>query len=121
LELVQTITAVFDVARHNGSFNWSISGLFEREITQSCPLASTSKIIVSLPQTNNVENQYSLAPHPPQGIHAEGSGDKKQEVAVYDLKKVLTEQTPFQLSLHWQGSRPQSGMDTALFHFHTKL
>ncbi|KAF9117601.1 hypothetical protein BGW39_002025 [Mortierella sp. 14UC] len=109
LELVQTITAVFDVARHDGSFDWSISGLFEREITQSCPLASTSKVIVSLPQTTEIENQYSLVPQPSQGIHTEGSGDKKQEIAVYDLKKVLEETTPFQLSLHWQGSRPQSG------------
>ncbi|KAF9905345.1 hypothetical protein EC991_001710 [Linnemannia zychae] len=108
LELVQTITAVFDVARHDGSFNWSISGLFEREITQSCPLASTSKVVVSLPQTIEIENQYSLVPHPLQGIHTEGFGDKKQDVAVYDLKKILVETNPFELSLHWQNSRPQS-------------
>ncbi|KAG0278494.1 hypothetical protein BGZ95_003862 [Linnemannia exigua] len=108
LELVQTITAVFDVARHDGSFDWSISGLFEREITQSCPLASTSKVIVNLPQTTQIENQYSLVPHPPQGIHAEGSGDKRQEIAVYDLKKILANTTSFQLSLQWKGSRPQS-------------
>ncbi len=101
---------MFDVARHDGSFNWSLSGLFEREITQSCPLASTSKVIVNLPQTADIENQYSLVPHPPQGIHSEGSGDKKQEIAVYDLQKVLPETTsPFQLALHWEGSRPKSG------------
>ncbi|KAG0070405.1 hypothetical protein BGZ89_000742 [Linnemannia elongata] len=108
LELIQTITAVFDVARHDGSFDWSLSGLFEREITQSCPLASTSKVIVNLPQTADVENQYSLVPHPPQGIHSEGSRDKKQEIAVYDLQKVLPGTTsPFQLALHWEGSRPK--------------
>ncbi|KAF9095897.1 hypothetical protein BGX29_008837 [Mortierella sp. GBA35] len=109
LELVQTITAVFDVARHDRSFDWSISGLFEREIAQSCPLASTSKVIVNLPQTTEIENQYSLTPLPPQGTHVERSGDRKQEIAVYDLKKILTEtSTPFQLSFHWDGSRPKS-------------
>lgn len=101
---------MFDVARHDGSFDWSLSGLFDREITQSCPLASTSKVIVTLPQTADIENQYSLVPHPPQGIHSDGSGDKKQETAVYDLRKVLLETTsPFQLALRWEGSRPKSG------------
>ncbi|KAF9921164.1 hypothetical protein FBU30_008850 [Linnemannia zychae] len=108
LELVQTITAVFDVARRDGSFDWSISALFEREITQSCPLATTSKIILNLPQTTEIENQYTLTPLPPQGVKVEASGDMKQEVAIYDLKSILTGATPFQLSLHWQGSRPQS-------------
>jgi phosphatidylinositol glycan class T len=110
--LVQTITAVFDVARNDHSFDWSLSGLFEREITQSCPLASTSKVIVNLPQTTEIENQYSLTPHPvPGAIQTEGSGDNKQEIAVYDLKKIFAETTtPFQLSLHWDGSRPKSGI-----------
>lgn len=102
---------MFDVARHDRSFDWSLSGLFEREITQNCPLASTSKVIVNLPQTTEIENQYSLIPHPiPGTIQTEGSGDNKQENAVYDLKKIFAEATtPFQLSLHWDGSRPKSG------------
>ncbi|KAF9356591.1 hypothetical protein BGX26_005050 [Mortierella sp. AD094] len=107
LEFTQTITAVFDVARRDGSHDWSLSGLFEREITQACPLASTSDLIVHLPQTTEHPNQYELSPLPAQGIHTTGSGDDKQEIAVYDLKKVLGGE-PFQLSLRWENSRPKS-------------
>ncbi|KAF8976434.1 hypothetical protein BGZ46_008271 [Entomortierella lignicola] len=107
LELIQTITAVFDVARQDGSYDWSLSGLFEREITQACPLASTSNLIVHMPQTTEYPNQYELSPLPAQGIHTIGSGDNKQDIAIYDLKRELAGE-PFQISLRWEDSRPKS-------------
>ncbi|KAF9958427.1 hypothetical protein BGZ70_009197 [Mortierella alpina] len=112
LELVQTITTVFDVARKDGSFNWSISELFERDITQACPLATTSKVILHLPQTTQFAHQYELVPFPPQGIQTVGStAETRQEIAVYDLKALFSgtrADSPFQLSMHWRDSRPKS-------------
>ncbi|KAF9427676.1 hypothetical protein BGZ94_004419 [Podila epigama] len=109
LELVQTITTVFDVARHDGSYDWSISGLFEREIQQACPLATTSKVILQLPQTIQLY-QYDLDPLPPQGTYFEGTEDDKVEIAVYDLTQLGKENntSPFQLSMNWRHSRPLS-------------
>lgn len=113
LELVQSITTVFDVARHDGSYDWTMAGLFEREITQACPLATTSKVVLHLPQTTEYRNQYQLVPFPPQGTYSIGSTqDNIQEIAVYDLKTVLETHpasTPFQISLRWENSRPKSG------------
>ncbi|KAF8939595.1 hypothetical protein BGZ58_009201 [Dissophora ornata] len=110
LELTQTITTVFDVARRDGSYDWTLSGLFEREITQACPLASTSKVVMHLPQTTEYLNQYELIPQPAQGTYTVGSEDGRQEVAVYDLKATHGNEssTPFQLSLRWENSRPKS-------------
>ncbi|KAF9984000.1 hypothetical protein BGZ75_004425 [Mortierella antarctica] len=112
LELVQTISTVFDMARKDGSFNWSISELFERDITQACPLATTSKVILHLPQTTQFAHQYELVPFPPQGILTVGSTEEsRQEIAVYDLKTLLSQtqsDSPFQLSMQWQDSRPKS-------------
>ncbi|KAF9186504.1 hypothetical protein BGZ50_002436 [Haplosporangium sp. Z 11] len=112
LELVQSITTVFDVARHDGSYDWTMAGLFEREISQACPLATTSKVVLHLPQTTEYRNQYQLVPFPPQGPYSIGSTqDNIQEIAVYDLKTVLETQpasTPFRISLRWENSRPKS-------------
>ncbi|KAG0363689.1 GPI transamidase component PIG-T [Gamsiella multidivaricata] len=110
LELTQTITTVFDVARQNGSYDWSLSGLFEREITQACPLASTSSVVMHLPQTTQYPSQFELTPYPAQGTYTIGSGENVQEIAAYDLKKVLEDEAsaPFQLSLRWENSRPKS-------------
>ncbi|KAF9900966.1 hypothetical protein BX616_002432 [Lobosporangium transversale] len=113
LELVQTITTVFDVARQDGSYDWSLSSLFEREITQACPLASTSNIIVHLPQTTQFDKQYELTPMLPEGRYTIGSDENKQEIAVYDLKKAYSGDTssssePFKLSMQWESSRPKS-------------
>ncbi|KAG0264452.1 hypothetical protein BG011_006811 [Mortierella polycephala] len=112
LELVQSVTTVFDVARHDGSYDWTMTGLFEREITQACPLATTSKVVLHLPQTTEYRNQYQLVPFPPQGAYSIGSTqDNIQEIAVYDLKTDLETHpasTPFQISLRWENSRPKS-------------
>ncbi|KAG0320486.1 hypothetical protein BGZ99_004483 [Dissophora globulifera] len=110
LELTQTISTVFDVARQDGSYDWSLSGLFEREITQACPLASTSNVIVHLPQTTPDSNQYQLGPYPPHKTYTTGAADNAQEIAVYDLRKTYSNEssTPFQLSLNWENSRPKS-------------
>ncbi|KAG0337612.1 hypothetical protein BG004_007572 [Podila humilis] len=111
LELVQTITTVFDVARHDGSHDWSISGLFEREINQACPLASTSKVVVQLPQLLE-PNQYDLTPPPPQGTYFEGTDQDKVELAVYDLFALLSkdasDSTAFQLAMTWRHSKPRN-------------
>ncbi|KAF9363846.1 hypothetical protein BGX34_003179 [Mortierella sp. NVP85] len=109
LELIQTITTVFDVARNDGSYDWTLSSLFEREITQACPLASTSSVVLHLPQTTQYLHQYELVPLPEQGTRAIGSEDNFQEIAVYDLKKSHgSPSSPFQLSFRWEGSRPKS-------------
>ncbi|KAG0048704.1 hypothetical protein BGZ83_006392 [Gryganskiella cystojenkinii] len=108
LELIQSITTVFDVARHDGSHDWTMAGLFDREIAQTCPLASTSKVILHLPQTTHYQNQYKLSPAPPQGTHFIGSEENKQEIAVYDISTVTPTTSPFQLSLQWENSRPKS-------------
>lgn len=108
--MVQSITTVFDVARHDGSYDWTLIGLFEREITQACPLATTSKIVLHLPQTTNYLNQYTLSPPPAKGTHFIGSEDDKQEIAVYDLSGVSAKSSPFELSMQWENARPKSGM-----------
>lgn len=92
---------MFDVARHDGSFDWSISGLFEREIEQACPLATTSKVILQLPQMLE-PYQYDFNPKPQQGTHFEGSEDNKIEIAVYDLIQSTKENGPFQLAMTWR-------------------
>lgn len=108
--MTQTITTVFDVARNDGSYDWTLSSLFEREITQACPLASTSSLVLHLPQTTQYLHQYELVPLPEQGTKAVGSEDNFQEIAVYDLKKSHgSPSSPFQLSFRWENSRPKSG------------
>ncbi|KAG0040630.1 hypothetical protein BGZ82_000588 [Podila clonocystis] len=104
LELVQTITAVFDVARHDGSFDWSISGLFERDIEQACPLATTSKVILQLPHMLE-PYQYDIKPKPPQGTYFEGTEDNKVEIAVYDLIQHMNDTSPFELAMTWRDAK----------------
>ncbi|KAG0220511.1 hypothetical protein BGX31_010930 [Mortierella sp. GBA43] len=112
LELVQTITTVFDVARNDGSYDWTLTGLFEREITLACPLASTSNVVLHLPQTTQFPNQYEFVPMPEQSIQTIGSKDNLQEIAVYNLKTLhggsQQASSPFQLSFRWENSRPKS-------------
>ncbi|KAG0100600.1 hypothetical protein BGZ93_010193 [Podila epicladia] len=94
---------LFD-SRHDGSFDWSISGLFERDIEHACPLATTSKVILQLPHMLE-PYQYDFNPKPPQGTHFEGTEDNKVEIAVYDLYQSTKESSPFQLAMTWRDAK----------------
>ncbi|KAF9585323.1 hypothetical protein BGW38_002888 [Lunasporangiospora selenospora] len=109
LELVQSITTVFDAVRNDGSYDWSMSGLFEREIRDTCPLATSSKVVLHLPQTTEYQAQYELVPYPPNDVLSYGSDENKELIAVYDLKspEVLSPPEPFQISFKWDNTRPK--------------
>ncbi|CAH1780479.1 unnamed protein product, partial [Owenia fusiformis] len=65
VELSQTLSTVFEPATQssNGKQDWSIKGLFGKPLGSSCPLATTSKILVDV-TSNKGPNSFTLEPTP---------------------------------------------------------
>ncbi|XP_032813930.2 GPI-anchor transamidase component PIGT [Petromyzon marinus] len=87
-ELTQSLLVVFDVfPAKNRKPDWSLSSLFGRGLTEPCPLASNSTLVLDLTRLSTAEGKFHVSPLPP-GVKAEdprGAG-----VLVYDLKDPAT-------------------------------
>ncbi|KAI9144640.1 GPI transamidase component PIG-T [Paraphysoderma sedebokerense] len=79
--LKQTLAIVFDPAREAEKRDWSLSSLFSRPLQGSCPLASQSSVLVTLPQNTN---EWTIKPT----SFTEQRKDDTKTLAVYDLKTV---------------------------------
>ncbi|CAG8652389.1 5533_t:CDS:2, partial [Paraglomus occultum] len=84
LEILQTVSTVFDPVRESGKRDWSLYQLFDRDIIRACPLAVEGNIVLMLPEVED----YSIDPEP-FSIQAVGSNTKRR-FAVYDLTKLKT-------------------------------
>ncbi|KAF9973673.1 hypothetical protein BGZ73_003040 [Actinomortierella ambigua] len=113
LEFVQSISTVIDVARETGNSNWTLNTLFERQITEACPLASSSNIVVILPGGKSAEGTYELNPAP--GKHSvKEIKEDNHRVAVYNLLERYTLQPnagTFELFLNWSKDLADTKVD----------
>ncbi|RUP51428.1 hypothetical protein BC936DRAFT_148148 [Jimgerdemannia flammicorona] len=97
LELVQTVTSVFDPVRVTARREWSFQSLFDRKIERSCAVASLSRVLVLLP-TITEDNAWQIFPSADDSMMYK-VGEETRQVAVYDLAKV---HVPFDLQMIWQ-------------------
>ncbi|KAJ7686941.1 Gpi16 subunit GPI transamidase component [Mycena rosella] len=67
--------------------DWSFASIFDRTIDTTCPSATTSRVVVSLP----VNDAYSLSPQP---------ASLEADRAVFDLAQ-HTEDLPLDVSMRW--------------------
>ncbi|KAG0222995.1 hypothetical protein BGW42_006175 [Actinomortierella wolfii] len=115
LELVQSISTVIDVVRSTGSSDWTMDILFERQITQACPLASSSNVVVitSLPNGKSAEDAYELIPAPGK-YSVKDIKEDNHRVSVYNLLERYTANPnigSFELSMRWTNKTDKSRVD----------
>ncbi|RUS16083.1 GPI transamidase component PIG-T [Endogone sp. FLAS-F59071] len=97
LELVQTVTSVFDPVRVTARRDWSLQSLFDRKIEKSCAVASHSRVLVMLPAAEEGVT-WHIIPSTNETMMLKVGEDTRQ-IAVYDLAKV---EGPFDLQMIWQ-------------------
>jgi len=91
LELVQSLSVVFDPIVQNLGSDWSLKRLFGKVLISRCPVASSSKVMVELTSNGTRVNKdgtkhtLSLTPSPSSINHVTRGGATRQ-IAVYDLK-----------------------------------
>ncbi|TFK22012.1 Gpi16 subunit GPI transamidase component [Coprinopsis marcescibilis] len=87
VEVRLTFQGIFDPLRsaYVRKQDWSFESLFARKIEKACPVANSSEILVTLPQTG----EYSISPEPT---------SIRNSMAVYDTKLV---QKPLNLAMSW--------------------
>uniref|UniRef100_A0A3B4YXE9 Phosphatidylinositol glycan anchor biosynthesis class T n=1 Tax=Seriola lalandi dorsalis TaxID=1841481 RepID=A0A3B4YXE9_SERLL len=97
-ELRQTLNVVFDLhTSGQGKREWSLFKMFSRTLTESCPLASSSKIYIDI--TDNPQgDQIELSPATPLLSQAVVLGDRRT-FSVYDLTQQITFGTVRSLNL----------------------
>ncbi|XP_044065782.1 GPI transamidase component PIG-T [Siniperca chuatsi] len=104
-ELRQTLNVVFDLhTSSQGKREWSLFKMFSRTLTESCPLASSSKIYIDI--TDNPQGeQFEVSPVTPLLSQAVVLGDRRT-FSVYDLTQQITFGTVRSLNLliRWKSS-----------------
>ncbi|XP_051518843.1 GPI transamidase component PIG-T-like [Myxocyprinus asiaticus] len=102
-ELRQTLSVVFDLyTSGQGKKEWSLFKMFSRTLTETCPLASSSKVYVDI--TDNPEGElFELSPATPLLSQAVVLGDRRT-YSVYDLTKAETfgQTRSLNLLLRWK-------------------
>eukprot|EP00079_Xenopus_tropicalis_P031000 XP_012827251.1 PREDICTED: GPI transamidase component PIG-T isoform X1 [Xenopus tropicalis] len=118
-ELRQALTVVFDMySSGQGKRDWSIFKMFSRTVTESCPLASQSKIYVDVSGSGKEVDLFEL--NPPTSLERQVvvHGDRRV-YAEYDLSQQGTFSTSRNLNvaLKWKGRTAESGQpQSPLFH-----
>uniref|UniRef100_A0A6I8SVX3 Phosphatidylinositol glycan anchor biosynthesis class T n=1 Tax=Xenopus tropicalis TaxID=8364 RepID=A0A6I8SVX3_XENTR len=110
-ELRQALTVVFDMySSGQGKRDWSIFKMFSRTVTESCPLASQSKIYVDVSGWGKEVDLFEL--NPPTSLERQVvvHGDRRV-YAEYDLSQQGTFSTSRNLNvaLKWKGRTAESG------------
>ncbi|NXO35230.1 PIGT transamidase, partial [Locustella ochotensis] len=110
-ELRQTLTVVFDFfSSGQGKKDWSLFKMFSRTLTDTCPLASQSKVYVDI-SPKNKENELLEVSPPPTSVHeAVVQGDRKT-YAVYDLLSPSLFNTSRSLNVQLKWKRPQDSSE----------
>uniref|UniRef100_A0A8U7NDU2 Phosphatidylinositol glycan anchor biosynthesis class T n=1 Tax=Corvus moneduloides TaxID=1196302 RepID=A0A8U7NDU2_CORMO len=119
-ELRQTLTVVFDFfSSGQGKKDWSLFKMFSRTLTDSCPLASQSKVYVDISPKNKEKELLEVSP-PPTSVHeAIVQGDKKT-YAVYDLLSPSLFNTSRSLNVQLKWKRPQDSSEMPIPTLHAQ-
>ncbi|KAJ7679712.1 GPI transamidase component GPI16 [Mycena olivaceomarginata] len=80
-----TFQSVLDPLRAGTSRDWSLASLFDRTIDRACPVAASSRVVVTLPN----REPYSIRPEPSSNDNGLG---------VYDLAE---QPLPLDVDMHW--------------------
>ncbi|KAI1233327.1 hypothetical protein IHE44_0004497 [Lamprotornis superbus] len=119
-ELRQTLTVVFDFfSSGQGKKDWSLFKMFSRTLTDTCPLASQSKVYVDISPKNKEKELLEVSP-PPTSVHeAIVQGDKKT-YAVYDLLSPSLFNTSRSLNVQLKWKRPQDSSEMPIPTLHAQ-
>ncbi|NWW06877.1 PIGT transamidase, partial [Oreocharis arfaki] len=119
-ELRQTLTVVFDFfSSGQGKKDWSLFKMFSRTLTDTCPLASQSKVYVDISPKNKEKELLEVSP-PPTSVHeAIVQGDKKT-YAVYDLLSPSLFNTSRSLNVQLKWKRPQDSSEMPVPTLHAQ-
>ncbi|NXO74407.1 PIGT transamidase, partial [Phainopepla nitens] len=119
-ELRQTLTVVFDFfASGQGKKDWSLFKMFSRTLTDTCPLASQSKVYVDISPKNKEKELLEVSP-PPTSVHeAVVQGDRKT-YAVYDLLSPSLFNTSRSLNVQLKWKRPQDSSEMPIPTLHAQ-
>ncbi|XP_038578820.1 GPI transamidase component PIG-T [Micropterus salmoides] len=114
-ELRQTLNVVFDLhTSSQGKREWSLFKMFSRTLTESCPLASSSKIYIDV--TDNPQGeQFEVSPATPLLSQAVVLGDRRT-FSVYDLTQQITFGTVRSLNLLIRWKSSEGNMLRPLLH-----
>ncbi|XP_053309151.1 GPI transamidase component PIG-T [Spea bombifrons] len=110
-ELRQTLTVVFDMYSSGlGKRDWSLFKMFSRTITESCPLASQSKIYVDASAYDKESELFDVSPLTLLESQAVVHGDRKV-YTIYDLLEpsVFNTSRNLNIALKWKGGLSESG------------
>ncbi|KAL4234028.1 hypothetical protein ACF0H5_005682 [Mactra antiquata] len=99
VELKQSLSVVFNTAqsnkgRYSGYQNWSFRTLFDRNLYDTCPMSTYSKVYVDT--TLHPPPKMELSPQPDE-IIVINRGGSKHTYGVYDLKQHTNEKEGFNL------------------------
>ncbi|RWS19910.1 GPI transamidase component PIG-T-like protein, partial [Leptotrombidium deliense] len=90
MQLTQSVSVVFNpTVVFDGKKSWSLIKLFGTPLKQSCDLASESSVLVDITR-NDSSNPHAFTSQPTDEI-TETFGDEKRKFAVFDVKKLLSE------------------------------
>ncbi|NXQ45032.1 PIGT transamidase, partial [Catharus fuscescens] len=119
-ELRQTLTVVFDFfSSGQGKKDWSLFKMFSRTLTDTCPLASQSKVYVDISPKTKEKELLEVSP-PPTSVHeAVVQGDKKT-YAVYDLLSPSLFNTSRSLNVQLKWKRPQDSSEMPIPTLHAQ-
>ncbi|XP_074409506.1 GPI transamidase component PIG-T isoform X2 [Zonotrichia albicollis] len=106
-ELRQTLTVVFDFfSSGQGKKDWSLFKMFSRTLTDTCPLASQSKVYVDISPKNKEKELLEVSP-PPTSVHEAIVQGDRRTYAVYDLLSPSLFNTSRSLNVQLKWKRPQ--------------
>ncbi|CAD5123745.1 DgyrCDS12063 [Dimorphilus gyrociliatus] len=88
LELTFSLAVVFNIVDHGNRPDWSLRDMFSHSLRSTCPLSSSSKLIVDVSQNKTLEYFFNLSPAP-SSYFTKNIGHETFKYAVYDLKNHL--------------------------------
>ncbi|KAJ6500164.1 Gpi16 subunit GPI transamidase component [Mycena vitilis] len=92
-----TFQSVADPLRTGLTRNWSLMSMFDRTIDHACPVAASSRVVVTLPSGE----PYSIRPEP----SSTGNGD-----GIFDL---ADQPLPLDVGMHWLDPLKQGALPAA--------
>ncbi|NWW72308.1 PIGT transamidase, partial [Climacteris rufus] len=99
--------------------DWSLFKMFSRTLTDTCPLASQSKVYVDISPKNKEKELLEVSPAPTSVHEAIVQGDKKT-YAVYDLLSPSLFNTSRSLNVQLKWKRPQDSSEMPIPILHAQ-
>ncbi|NWT28831.1 PIGT transamidase, partial [Cardinalis cardinalis] len=119
-ELRQTLTVVFDFfSSGQGKKDWSLFKMFSRTLTDTCPLASQSKVYVDISPKNKEKELLEVSP-PPTSVHEAIVQGDRRTYAVYDLLSPSLFNTSRSLNVQLKWKRPQDSSEMPIPTLHAQ-